>query len=93
MGFRLEITDDGKSFSADRMLSAKYGGHLGLLGMRERVEIVGGRFMVESAPGKGTTVTAEIPFETASSPGSGDQAPGRVSSHNAGAFDNPPTSR
>jgi len=59
---RLEIRDDGKSFSADRALAALHGGHLGLLGMRERVEMVGGRFTVESAPGKGTTVTAEIPI-------------------------------
>jgi len=35
---------------------------LGLLGMRERLEMVGGRFDVESAPGKGTTITAQIPF-------------------------------
>ena len=33
---------------------------LGLLGMRERVEMVGGHFDVESAPGKGTTITAQI---------------------------------
>ena len=30
-----------------------------LLGMRERLEMVGGRFDVESAPGKGTTITAQ----------------------------------
>jgi len=35
---------------------------LGLLGMRERVEMVGGRFAVESSPGEGTTIRAEIPF-------------------------------
>jgi two-component system sensor histidine kinase DegS len=35
---------------------------LGLLGMRERVEMVGGRFTIESAPGQGTTIRAEIPF-------------------------------
>ena len=34
---------------------------LGLLGMRERLEMVGGRFGVESAPGKGTTITAFVP--------------------------------
>jgi signal transduction histidine kinase len=34
---------------------------LGLLGMRERVEMVGGNFHVESAPGKGTTVRVQIP--------------------------------
>jgi PAS domain S-box-containing protein len=59
----LEIHDDGKSFAAERMLSAQRHGHLGLLGMRERVEMVGGRFAIEAAPGKGTRVTAEIPFD------------------------------
>ena len=34
---------------------------LGLLGMRERVEMVGGNFDVESTKGKGTTVRARIP--------------------------------
>ncbi len=61
---RLVIHDDGKSFPAERMLSARLGGHLGLVGMRERVEMVGGRFAIKSAPGKGTTVTAEIPFDS-----------------------------
>jgi len=59
---RLEIHDDGKSFPAERLLAAKHGGRLGLLGMRERVEMVGGCFAIESAPGKGTTVKVEIPF-------------------------------
>ncbi len=59
---RLEIHDDGKSFPAERILAAKKGGRLGLLGMRERVEMVGGRFTIESTPGKGTTVKVEIPF-------------------------------
>ena len=60
---RLEIQDDGRSFPAGRLLAARRGGRLGLLGMRERVEMVGGRFAVASAPGKGTTVTAEIPLD------------------------------
>lgn len=36
-------------------------GHLGLFGMRERVEMMNGRFTLESSPGKGTTVNVEIP--------------------------------
>lgn len=36
---------------------------MGLLGIRERVEMVGGVCSVESAPGKGTTVQAQIPFD------------------------------
>ncbi len=58
----MEVKDDGKSFDVQRVLSAKRNKGLGLLGMRERVEMVGGRFTVESAPGKGTTIRAEIPF-------------------------------
>jgi signal transduction histidine kinase len=34
---------------------------LGLLGMRERIEMVGGVFAIESAPGKGTTIRAQVP--------------------------------
>jgi signal transduction histidine kinase len=34
---------------------------LGLFGMRERVQMLNGRFTLETAPGKGTTVSAEVP--------------------------------
>jgi PAS domain S-box-containing protein len=57
----LKIKDDGKSFQAERVLHAKGGKRLGLLGMRERVEMIGGTFDVESAPGRGTTIQVEIP--------------------------------
>jgi signal transduction histidine kinase len=43
-------------------LRANGGKHLGLLGMRERLEMIGGKFVVESAPGKGTTILAQIPL-------------------------------
>jgi signal transduction histidine kinase len=59
---RMEIHDDGKSFEVERVLFAKRHKRLGLLGMRERVEMVGGSFSVESAPGKGTTIRTQIPF-------------------------------
>ncbi len=58
----LEVKDNGKSFPVQGVLPAGKKKGLGLLGMRERVEMVGGRFAVESAPGKGTTIRAEIPF-------------------------------
>jgi len=58
----LTIQDNGKSFSVERVLHAKRNRRLGLLGMRERVEMVGGDFRVESAPGQGTTICARIPF-------------------------------
>ncbi len=58
---RMRIKDNGKSFQVNRILHGKGGKHLGLLGMRERLEMVGGHFSIESTPGKGTTVTAQIP--------------------------------
>ena len=61
-GVCMKIEDDGKSFQVERTLHANGGKRLGLLGMRERLEMVGGKFGVESAPGQGTTITAQIPF-------------------------------
>lgn len=59
---RMEVHDNGKSFHVPQMLSAKTNQRLGLLGMRERIEMVGGTLTIESSPGKGTSVRAEIPF-------------------------------
>jgi PAS domain S-box-containing protein len=58
----MTIKDDGKSFEVQRVLHAKENKRLGLLGMRERLEMVGGHFDVESIPGKGTTITAQMPL-------------------------------
>ncbi|MBN2505334.1 MAG: PAS domain-containing protein [Verrucomicrobia bacterium] len=58
---RLEIQDNGKSFEVQRVLHATHNKHLGLLGMRERVEMVGGSFVVESTPDQGTIIRAHIP--------------------------------
>jgi len=60
-GICMKIKDDGKSFDLERVLKAGGRKRLGLLGMRERVEMVGGTFCVESLPGQGTTVQVEIP--------------------------------
>ena len=60
-GICMKTKDDGKSFQVDRVFHGKGRKHLGLLGMRERLEMVGGSFEVESAPGKGTTIVAQIP--------------------------------
>ena len=64
-GIGLKIKDDGKSFQAERVLHGKGGKRLGLLGMRERVEMIGGTFGIESAPGQGTTIQVVIPAATA----------------------------
>ena len=58
----MTIGDDGKSFQVQRVLLARGSKRLGLLGMRERLEMVGGRLEVESSPSKGTLITAWIPF-------------------------------
>lgn len=58
----MKIKDDGKSFHVERVLYAKKNKRLGLLGMRERVEMVGGSFTVESMKGRGTTIGARVPF-------------------------------
>ena len=58
---RLTIRDDGEGFDVERVLFTKRSRRLGLLGMRERVEMVGGRFSVESAPGEGTAICAQLP--------------------------------
>ena len=60
----MQIKDDGRSFSVERMLHGKKINRLGLLGMRERVEMVGGHFGIESAPGKGTVVDVQIPMRS-----------------------------
>lgn len=59
----LEVRDDGQSFQVDRVLLSKRFKRLGLLSMRERIEMFGGTLDVESIPGKGTTVSATMPFE------------------------------
>ena len=61
-GIGLTIKDNGKAFQVEQVLHAKVNKRLGLLGMRERVEMVGGHLRIESAPGHGTAIRAEIPF-------------------------------
>jgi len=63
-GVRMEVSDNGKAFDPARVFASETIERLGLLGMRERVEMVGGRFSIVSAAGKGTTVRAEFPFST-----------------------------
>jgi signal transduction histidine kinase len=58
---RMRIKDDGKSFDVEHVLHARKGRRLGLLGMRERVEMVGGTFAIDSAPGRGTLIEVHLP--------------------------------
>jgi signal transduction histidine kinase len=55
------IEDDGSGFEVGA-ISDPANHRLGMLGMRERVELVGGSLVVESSPGLGTTVISRIPL-------------------------------
>jgi signal transduction histidine kinase len=56
----LSIADDGRGFDPGTLDEAAANGHLGVLGMRERIRARGGRFKLTSAPGAGTTVEVEL---------------------------------
>jgi signal transduction histidine kinase len=55
----LEITDDGKGFEPG---SSGSRGGMGLSGMCQRAEGLGGTLSIHSAPGQGTTVTARLSY-------------------------------
>jgi len=59
-GFRMEIQDDGRSFDPHKVISSSQRGHLGIIGMRERMAMVGGSFEIVSGQGKGTLIIATI---------------------------------
>jgi signal transduction histidine kinase len=62
----LIVEDDGRGFEVEGLSRAGGpGGGLGLLGMRERVALVGGSLSIESSPGGGTTARARIPVAPA----------------------------
>jgi signal transduction histidine kinase len=69
---RLELVlrDDGVGFDVTSTLDrAATGANLGLLGMRERVEILGGQLEIDSQPGRGTRIHISLPLtETTTSP-------------------------
>jgi signal transduction histidine kinase len=58
------VRDDGRGFDLPEALNrAASGRHLGLLGMRERVEALAGSFAIETEPGRGTSLHAGIPLK------------------------------
>ena len=58
----VEIADDGHGFDPERQRG------MGILGMEERVRRLGGTLTIDSAPGKGSTVDAELPLHKTDSP-------------------------
>jgi signal transduction histidine kinase len=76
-GARLTVSDDGKGFDPDQ---GSPEGHFGLTMMRERAQVAGGSFEMNSRPGQGTIVTAEFPTswfvqEDRSTDGDGEGTP------------------
>jgi signal transduction histidine kinase len=59
---KAEVTDDGCGFDVERVLvQAAQGGRLGLVGMGERIRLLGGRLDIASRPGGPTSITAVLP--------------------------------
>ncbi len=59
----VSVRDDGRGFDVESALERGAGGHhLGLLGIRERVESLGGTVDLRSAPGVGTSVRVRVPL-------------------------------
>lgn len=64
----LTVADDGRGFDPKRVLASEEdvgveGGHFGLRGIQDRVAMLGGTFALESAPGRGTSLTVTLPAE------------------------------
>jgi PAS domain S-box-containing protein len=62
---RLSVSDDGMGFRVEPVFRA-YGGHWGLLGMKERASELRGTLTIRSEPGRGTTVALRLPDRVAS---------------------------
>ena len=62
-GIKVEVMDDGKGFNLEEALSSRDGFRgIGLLGMRERIELMNGAFDRISEPGRGTKIDFKIPL-------------------------------
>lgn len=64
----LSVSDAGKGFDPGAVLAREAdvgveGGHFGLRGIQDRVEMLGGTFRIRSAPGQGCTLTVTLPIE------------------------------
>ncbi|MBA7700569.1 hypothetical protein ES703_109285 [subsurface metagenome] len=59
----LYISDDGRGFDVSQITEIEESGRgAGLVGMKERVKLLGGDCSVQSQPGQGTIVTARVPM-------------------------------
>jgi signal transduction histidine kinase len=72
----LTIRDNGRGITEDELTKGK---SLGLMGMRERIRLLGGKLSIEGRPGEGTTLTFSIPMRpTDPAKGSPPEEPGNL---------------
>lgn len=64
----LEVRDNGRGISEDQLSGSR---SLGILGMRERVLLIGGELTISGSPGQGTTVRVRIPRSAGGKDGTG----------------------
>ena len=67
-GIELVVSDDGVGMDLDIIMQTSTATSLGLTSMRERAELTGGSFSIESTPGKGTTIRAYWPIQAEDQP-------------------------
>ena len=62
-GLKIEVSDEGNGFDPEAIRASEgITGGFGLFNLRERLELLGGRFEIESAPGAGSRFTLWVPF-------------------------------
>ncbi|MBO0793812.1 MAG: sensor histidine kinase [Ktedonobacteraceae bacterium] len=54
----IEVCDDGRGFQPERVVA----GHYGLLGLKERAQLIGGQLTIASVPGSGTSIQLSLPL-------------------------------
>jgi len=59
---RIHVKDNGVGFDFDSIVDS-HDESFGLIGMRERIELIDGEFEVETYPGGGTVIKVKIPIE------------------------------
>jgi signal transduction histidine kinase len=65
----IRVADDGQGFDPSERVDG-----FGLVGMRERVDLLGGRLAIDTAPGEGTTLTARLPVRRRDAPNGADHS-------------------
>lgn len=76
----IKVSDNGVGFDPDRLHRVGEKTGLGLFSIRERIGIIGGKFEIDSAPGRGSVFTLSVPFDASKAGAAAGEA-----EHEAGA--------